>query len=129
MAYKWKNECEESFQKLQNALIEAPTLRELDWNKVFHVHIDASNFAIGCVLTQLGEYNMDFPVSYASRQLNSAKKNYTTSKWEGLGMVFPIKRYRLYLLANKFVFFTNHQALMYLMNKLCKTGRNVQWFW
>ncbi|NHV87523.1 hypothetical protein HA385_23340 [Escherichia coli] len=51
---------------------------------------------------------MDFSISYASRQLNSAEKNYTTTEREGLGMVYAVKKFRHYLLANKFVFFTNH---------------------
>ena len=108
--------------------IEAPILQALDWNKTFHVHINASNFAIGCVLAQPREHNMDFPVLYTSRQLNSAKKNYTTIEQEGLGMIYAVKQYRHYLLSNKFVFFTNHQALLYLVNKPCNTGRIVRWF-
>ena len=71
---------------------------------------------------------MDFPVSYASRQLHSAKKNYTTTKREGLSMVYAVKKFRHYLLANKFIFFVDHQALMYLVNKPCATGRIVRWF-
>ena len=43
-------------------------------------------------------------------------------------MIYAVKRYRHYLLSNKFVFFTNHQALLYLVNKPCNTGRIVQWF-
>lgn len=71
---------------------------------------------------------MDFPISYASQQLISVEKNYTTTKREGLGMVFRVKKFRNYLLANKFVFFTHHQALWYLVNKPCNTGRMVRWF-
>ena len=98
--FEWTDECEEAFNKLKKALISAPILRAPDWNKVFHVHIDASNFAIGCILAQPGEHNMDFPISYASRQLNSAKKNYTTTEREGLTMVYAVKNFRHYLLAN-----------------------------
>ena len=43
-------------------------------------------------------------------------------------MVYVIKKFRHYLLANKFVFFTNHQSLLYLMNKPCNTSRIVIWF-
>ena len=92
------------------------------------MHIDASNFAIGAILAQPGEHKMDFPISYASRQLNSAEKNYTTTEREGLGMIYAVKKFRHYLLANKFVFFTDHQALLYLVNKPCNTGRIVRWF-
>ena len=63
----WMKECEESFQKLKQALTTAPILRPPNWNKTVHVHIDASNFAIGCILAQPYEDNMDLPVSYASR--------------------------------------------------------------
>ena len=126
--FKLTGECKEAFNKLKKALVFAPILRALDWNKVFHVHIDASNFAIGCILAQLGEHNMDFPISYASRQLNSAEKNYTTTKREGLNMVYTVKKFFHYLLANQFVFFVDHQALLYLVNKPCSTGRLVRWF-
>ena len=109
--------------------MEAPILQALDWNKVFHVHINASNFAIGCVLAQPSEHNMDFLVLYASRKLNSAEKNYTTMECQGLGMVYIVKKYRHYLLSNKFVLFTNHQALLYLVNKPYNNmGRIVRWF-
>ena len=77
MVFIWSDECEESFQKLKQALISAPVLKAPDWNKIFHVHVDASTFAIECILAQPGENNMDFSIYYASRQLNAAERNYT----------------------------------------------------
>ena len=35
-----------------------------------------------------------------------------------------MKKFKYYLLANKFIFFVDHQALLYLVNKLCAT----RWF-
>ena len=71
---------------------------------------------------------MDFPISYASRQMNSAECNYTMTEREGLSMVYAVKKFRHYLLANKFVFFVDHQARLYLVNKPCAIGRIVRWF-
>ena len=71
---------------------------------------------------------MDFPVSFASRQLNDAEKNYTTTQREGLGMIYVVKKFRHYRLANKFVFSTDHQVLLYLVNKPCNTGHIGRWF-
>ncbi|MCO5572921.1 hypothetical protein L7F22_037746 [Adiantum nelumboides] len=126
--FVWTDECEESFNKLKQALTSAQILKAPDWDKIFQVHVDASNFAIGCILAQPGDGNIDFPISYVSRQLNVAEKNYTTTEQERLGMIYAVKKYRHYLLANKFVFFVDHQALLYLVNKLCNTGRIVRWF-
>ena len=75
MIFEWTDECEEAFEKRKNALISSPILRAPDWNKIFHVRDDASNFAIECILAQPGEGKVDFPIYYASRQLNSAEKN------------------------------------------------------
>ena len=115
-------------RSLKRALVSAPILKAPDWNTPFHVHIDASNFEKGCILAQPGEHNMDFPISYASRQLNMAEKNYTTMEREGLTMVYAVKKFCHYLLANKFVFFVDHQDLFYLVNKPCSTERIVRWF-
>ena len=43
-------------------------------------------------------------------------------------MIYAVKKFRYYLLANKFIFFVNHQALLYLVNKPCATGQIVRWF-
>ena len=105
IAFEWNEECEKSFQTLKQALIIAPVLRAPDYTKVFYKHVDASAYAVGCVLAQPGEGNMDFPISYAGRQLNLADKNYSTIEREGLGMIFAMKKFRHYLLAKKFIFF------------------------
>lgn len=65
--FDWVEECEEAFKMPKEFLIFAPILKSPDGNLIFHVHIDASNFAIRAVLAQPGEKNMDFPISYASR--------------------------------------------------------------
>ena len=93
VVFEWTEDCEVAFEKLKIALVTAPILRSPNWAKIFHVHIDASAFAIGCILTQPGEKNMDFPISYASRQLNSAGKNYTTTEHEGLSMIYAVKKF------------------------------------
>jgi hypothetical protein len=41
----------------------------------FHVHTYVSNFALGAMLSQ---NLIDRPIYYASRLMNTAKKNYTT---------------------------------------------------
>ena len=126
--FVWTDECEDSFEKLKQALVTAPILRSLDWTKPFHIHIDAFNYAIGCILAQPYEDNMDLPVLYSSRQLNSAEKNYTTTEREELTMIYAIKKFQHYLLANPFVFYVDHQALLYLVNKPYNMRRIVRWF-
>jgi hypothetical protein len=51
-----------------------------DWNKEFHVHVDASSIVLGAVLSQPGEGDIDHPIYFASRKLSIAEKNYTTTE-------------------------------------------------
>ena len=60
VVFIWTDECEESFQKPKHALSTAPILRAPRWDLIFHVHVDASNFAIGAILAQSREGKMDF---------------------------------------------------------------------
>ena len=53
--------------------------------------------------------------------------NYSTTEQEGIAMVFAVKKFRHYLLATPFKFFVDHQALLYLVNKPCATGRIARW--
>ena len=43
-------------------------------------------------------------------------------------MVYFVKKFRHYLLANKFIFFVDHHALLYLVSKPLSTSRIVRWF-
>ena len=57
------------------------------------MHVDASSIALGIVLAQSGEGNIDHPISFASRKLSTAEKNYTTTEREGLTMVYALQKF------------------------------------
>ena len=50
VVFIWTNEREASFHKLKTALSTTPILKAPNWDLIFHVHVDASNFAIGAIL-------------------------------------------------------------------------------
>ena len=93
----------------------------------FHVHTDASELAVGAMLAQNPTGKWDQPISYASRLLNVAEKNYTTTEKEALAMVYSLNKFRHYLMSNFFVFYVDHMALMYLVNKPQVSGRIARW--
>ncbi|GJX72929.1 reverse transcriptase domain-containing protein [Tanacetum coccineum] len=82
--YVWGGEQEEAFQNLKNNLCDAPILTLPDGVEDFVVYYDASNQGLGCVLMQRGRV-----IAYASRQLKTHEKNYTTHDLE-LGTVIEL---------------------------------------
>lgn len=87
-----------------------------DWTKECHVHVDASSIALGAVLTQEGEGDIGHPMDFSSWKLPTAKNNYTTTKREGLAMVYAVQKYRQYLLGTHFKMYTDISALKYLVD-------------
>ena len=78
--------------------MSAPILVAPNWEKDFEVYVDASNVAIGAVLSQKDEKGHDHPIYFASRQLVQAERNYTVTEREALGMIFSVQKFRHYLL-------------------------------
>jgi hypothetical protein len=72
-AFKWKPECDQDFDTLKEKLSTAPILVYPNWQVEFHVHIDASGIALGAILVQPGEGNLDHPIYFASRKLSQAE--------------------------------------------------------
>ena len=123
----WTEACTKAFKMLKHKLTIVPVLIPPHWNKDFEVYVDASNVAIGSVLSQKDEKGHDRPIYFASRQLSIAEKNYTITEREALGMIFLVQKYRHYLLSYKFVFHVDHDALKYMINKPQLSGRIARW--
>ncbi|GKB03669.1 putative reverse transcriptase domain-containing protein [Tanacetum coccineum] len=64
------------------------------------------NRGFGCVLMQKGKV-----IAYASRQLKTHEKNYTTHDLELGAVVFALKIWRHYLYGTKSVIYTDHKSL------------------
>lgn len=78
--FVWIEECQMAYDSLKKVLAIEPILTARNWDLVFHVHIDTSNFSIGCMLAQIGEQKLDHPICFTNSPLNKAEKNYTATE-------------------------------------------------
>jgi len=78
---------------LKIKLTSAHVLKYPDFNEEFLVTTDASDYAIGAVLSQ-GKVGQDRPIAYASRVLLRAEQNYSTTEKELLAIVWAVKHFR-----------------------------------
>lgn len=123
---KWTADSEHAFNELKNCLVSAPVLATPDFNKPFSIHCDASNFAIGAVLTQEID-NEPHPIAYISRKLRGAEVNYHTTEKECLAVVFALDKFRAYIEGYKFKVYTDHNALIWLFKKENLESRLARW--
>ena len=65
-----------------------------DFNELFEIHTDASDYQLGSVISQ--KYR---PIAFYSRKLSSTQQNYTTTEWELLAIIEILKEFKNILLS------------------------------
>ncbi|KAM2437386.1 hypothetical protein ACFX1W_014498 [Malus domestica] len=126
VAFDFNKECTASFKQLKELLTTAPIIVPPDWNLPFELMCDASDYALGAVLGQR-KGKRPHVIYYASRTLNDAQLNYSTTKKELLAVVFALDKFRSYLIGTKVIVFTDHAALKYLLSKKEAKPRLIRW--
>ena len=124
--FTWSQACDTAFAKLKNMLVSPPIMRSPNWDLPFEIMCDASDYAIGAVLGQR-EDKKAFVIYYASKTLDSAQANYTTTEKEFLAVVFALEKFRSYIVGSPVTIFTDHAALKYLLSKQDTKPRLTRW--
>lgn len=117
---------ESAFRTFLKMLASPPVLAYPDFNKPFILTTDASVFGLGAVLSQMqnGEERV---ISYASRSLKSAEKNYGAIERELLAIVWATALFRPYLYNAEFDIVTDHNPLTYLSTITLGSSRLTKW--
>jgi RNase H-like domain found in reverse transcriptase len=76
----------------------------------FEIICDASDYAVGAILGQRKE-NVPCAIYYASKALDEAQANYTTTEKELLVVVFTINKFCSYLVGSKVVVYTDYAVV------------------
>lgn len=103
------------FEKLKNILSSDDILIYPDYKQPFILTTDASEFAIGAVLSQ-GEVGKDRPIHFASRTLSRTEEKYSVPEKEMLAIYWSLQIFRNYLYGAKFMILTDHQPLTFALS-------------
>lgn len=123
--FVWSKKCQDTFEKLKHCLINKPILQYPDFTKPFVITSDASNEALGAILSQ-GEGKNDLPIAYASRCLNPTERSYNTTEKELLAIVWACQTFKCYIFGRPFTVYTDHEALHGQLNLIDPTRRAIR---
>ncbi|KAL4325134.1 hypothetical protein GQ457_11G027160 [Hibiscus cannabinus] len=98
--FEFNKDCTKAFNLLKQKLVTAPIVEPPDWKIPFELMCDASDYAVGAVLGQR-KGKIFHPIYYASKTLNDAQVNYTTTEKEMLAVIFAFDKFRSYLIGTK----------------------------
>lgn len=116
------NEYKAAFKRLKEIMTSDLLLAYPNFDEPFILTTDASNVAIGAVLSQMFE-GKERPIAFLSRTLSRAEENYSATAKELLGIYFAAKTFRPYLYGKKFTIYTDHEPLTKELKLTDATGR------
>ncbi|TPX54573.1 hypothetical protein PhCBS80983_g05887, partial [Powellomyces hirtus] len=126
---QWTPATESAFQRLKSAFTTAPILVHADPQKPFIVETDASDFALGAVLSQPDHENNLHPVAFHSRKFTKEEINYKIHDKELLAIVDSFEEWRHYLVGaeHQVTVYSDHKNLQYFMSTRKLNRRQARW--
>ncbi|GFN79177.1 Pol polyprotein [Plakobranchus ocellatus] len=128
--WSWGHPQEQSFQAVKKNLTSTPVLAHYCAGRETIIAADASNAGLGAVLLQIQPDGSRRPVSYISRSLTPAEKNYAVIEKEALAATLASERFSEYILGSTYTIETDHKPLVPLLTtkELYKMPPRIQRF-
>ena len=126
VSFSWDEKADQAFHLLRQGLVEAPILGYPDPRLSYIVDTDASDYAMGAVLSQVQD-TIERPVAYYSKTFSSEERNYCVTRRELLAVVKALHHFRPYLYGQKFTLRTDHESLRWMTNIKEPRGQVARW--
>ena len=111
------------FKELKKFLCSAPVLTLPDLQQPFKIEIDASDYAIGAVLTQQGHL-----VAFHSDTLSDTVHKYPTYDKEMYSIVQACRQWKHYILGKETIIHTDHRPLQFIQTQgKLQNDRHQKW--
>ena len=109
--FQWNLLERESFNKIKQAIAEAPSLQSPDFGKDFILYNFATDSSLAAVRTQKDGNNDERPISFMSTGLQGAELNYPEIDKQAYAVYKAVKHFRPYILKNHVTVFVPHPAV------------------
>jgi len=127
--WNWNAEADAAFAELKKRFTMAPILGHFDPTKEVIIETDASDFAIGAILSQRDEERHLHPVAFHSRKFQPTEINYEIHDKELLAVVDALKHWRRYCegATHQVQVYSDHQNLEYFTTTKALNQRQARW--
>lgn len=115
VVFSWNERHSKAFDEIKEQIVNAPLLVPFDGNtntKEIQIQTDASKHGLGCCILQDGK-----PISFASRSLSDAERNYAQIEKEFLSILFACIKFKFYTYGRKIRVVNDHKPLTSIIKK------------
>lgn len=126
VVFEWNDECENSFNKLKKALVSPPILAYPQLGIQFILDTDASDKAVGAVLSQ-NQDDKERVIAYMSKSMNKHEQNYCVTRKELLAVICALRKFHSYLYGQTILLRTDNAAVSWMRTLKTPTGQVTRW--
>ena len=127
VAFEWTDHCEEAFENLKERLCSKPVLSFPRCGEPFVVEVDASDIAVGGVLSQQQQDGTTHPVAFFSVTLNASQQRWSTHSKEAYALLLAVRTWHVYLAGTEFILNSDHNPLVHIRNTKDPRGKFARW--
>ena len=127
VAYVWDKECEKAFTKVKYSLSNDIVVCFPDYTRPFVVAADASNVAIGAVISNVMDDGTERPIAYMSKTLNKTQRKWSTIEREAYAVIVALNEFNCYLWGRHFTLVTDHRPLTWLKTMPNPSPKFARW--
>jgi hypothetical protein len=128
-SWVWGDEQDKAFAALIALFAKSPILIQADSDEITYLETDASDFALGAVLSQRDQADVLHPVGFFLRKLKPAELNYTVHDKELLAIIEALLHWKPVILGLKtsLLVLTDHKNLEYFVTAKQLNRRQMRW--
>ncbi|CEJ05211.1 hypothetical protein RMCBS344292_19157 [Rhizopus microsporus] len=127
----WEAEQQEAFTFVKEVLTNPPILSYPDRDQTQILTTDGCSTGIGAILSQSPDDSnkQETVIAYASKALKDSERNLSTTEIEAYAIIWAVKYFRHYLVGKnrKFILYTDHSALAFILNNEKPTPKVSRW--
>ena len=114
--FEWNAGCQNSFEFIKAILSSYPVLIAPVFEKPFSLFVDASDVAVGSMLSQKDVQGIEHPVAYFSKKLDKHQRRYSTIEKEALALLLALKHFEVYVGSglHTLQIYTDHNPLVFV---------------
>jgi len=125
----WTDVHTSALNQLKQALCEAleRRLSVADFNKPFHIRVDANDTTVAGYLSQYNEDGIECPLAFFSVKLGETQKSWAIVHKEAHAVIVALRKFRNWIFGSEIHVYSDHNPLTFLTESAPKNSKLMRW--
>ena len=123
--WSWNDTYQKQFDDIKKAMINSPPLVSPNYDKEFILKSDASDRAIGAILTQLDDNNVECIIEASGVKFSTCQLKWHIFEKETFALLWALRHFRKYIEFSKCTCYVDNAALSFTLKSKSQTNARI----